>query len=317
MNTEINISVIIATYNRSVFLRQTLETLIRQDFPKGTWEILVINNQSTDDTESVLQEFSARDSRIRSVYEEKIGTSLARNRGILESRGQITVHLDDDVILEPSWLKTLVAPIQNDLRQRIGVLGGRTINYFPDKEVNQWASPFRESRPYSDHLCQLHNSPFPIGGGNMAVPRWVYDQIGMFNTNLGPVGNIMLFAEDTEFIDRAYNAGLEIWYNGEASLLHQIPASRLTFSAIFNHRYNYGRSSVIRKTMKMRENGQTIIWKLLQKIIFYSLSLLVFLLGALGTIIIFRRDIFKRFLVRAGGSLGYIRQSLYYLLGGK
>lgn len=316
-DNSLDVSVIIATYNRAEFLRQTLETLVLQDFPSGTWEILVINNRSTDNTEEVVHEFMAKHSLIRLVREEKQGLSHARNRGIGESLGRITVHLDDDVLLEPHWLTTMVAPLQNDKDRKIGVLGGRTINCFPEDKRLKWAVWFRRSNPYSETLCQLHESPFPIGGGNLAVPHFIYDEVGDFKTELGRNGSIMLCGEDTEFIDRVWQAGFEIWYNGPAKLLHQIPASRLTFASIYNHCYHYGRSSVIRKISSKTAANQPVMGYLIKKTLVYVLSLPFLATIAFLCLITCQTGKFKSYLARIGRSLGRIHQTCFYLLGGK
>src|SRR5574340_52790 len=115
-------SVIICTYNRADLLKESILSVQNQDFPSDQYEIIVVDNNSADDTKDVVTE-TAKDSPVRIIYvfEGKQGLSHARNTGINNSDGEIIVFTDDDVEAEKSWLRELVAAkIRHLLRRRVG-----------------------------------------------------------------------------------------------------------------------------------------------------------------------------------------------------
>src|SRR6202030_3038576 len=94
-------TVALPTYNRAELLRQTLEGVTRQNYPAGEFEILVIDNNSTDATAEVVASFAARSPAPRRVVETKQGLNHARNRAIDEARGEVIVFGDDDILVSP------------------------------------------------------------------------------------------------------------------------------------------------------------------------------------------------------------------------
>ena len=96
-------SVIIPAYNSAAFLSETLESLLAQTF--GRWEAVVVNDGSTDNTQSVIDGYCAKDSRIRCIVQTNAGVSAARNRGLAEAAGEYAVFLDADDLLAPDALR--------------------------------------------------------------------------------------------------------------------------------------------------------------------------------------------------------------------
>ena len=103
------LSVIICTYNREKFLYDALRHVAENDFPVSEYEIVLVNNNSTDRTESECQRFASDFPTVQFRYfvETKQGLSHARNRGIDESRGDILIFLDDDSFVKPDYLSNL------------------------------------------------------------------------------------------------------------------------------------------------------------------------------------------------------------------
>src|SRR5262249_35696322 len=100
------ISVIIPTYNRSEILRRALESLQTVEVPSDLkWELIIADNNSTDDTRSCIQEFEKPGRLpIRYVFEKKQGANFARNAGIQVAKGKTLLFTDDDVTFDPRWL---------------------------------------------------------------------------------------------------------------------------------------------------------------------------------------------------------------------
>ena len=104
------VTVAIPTYNRAAFLRQTLAGIAAQRFPREAFEVLVIDNNSTDETRAVVAEFAGERPAPRHLLETKQGLDFARNRAVAEARGEIIVFGDDDILVETDWLAQMTAP---------------------------------------------------------------------------------------------------------------------------------------------------------------------------------------------------------------
>jgi len=107
---KVKASVIICTYNRSALLRGSVLSVLNQDFPSDQYEMIVVDNNSADDTEKVVKELALSSSvRIEYVFEKNQGLSHARNAGIRKAKGEIIVFTDDDIEAERSWLCELIS----------------------------------------------------------------------------------------------------------------------------------------------------------------------------------------------------------------
>ena len=106
-----NITVILCTYNRCATLSRALASVAASELPQvAKWEVIVVDNNSTDGTRAVVEEFCRQHpGRFRYLFESRQGLSQARNAGIREARGDILAFMDDDVTVEPTWLWNLTA----------------------------------------------------------------------------------------------------------------------------------------------------------------------------------------------------------------
>src|SRR3979490_435492 len=109
------VSVILCTYNRCESLRRALESVARSVLPESVqWEVLVVDNNSSDETRAVVQDFILfYPDRFRYLFEPNAGKSHALNAGIRESDAEALAFMDDDVVVEPLWLKNLSEPLSS------------------------------------------------------------------------------------------------------------------------------------------------------------------------------------------------------------
>src|ERR1700681_3481669 len=112
---KMKITVILCTYNLWGSFAKALESVAEQTFSKSVeWEVLVVDNNSRDQTREVVEEFNRRHpGRFRYLLEKRSGKSYALNAGISEARGDILAFMDDDVTVEPTWLQNLTAALGN------------------------------------------------------------------------------------------------------------------------------------------------------------------------------------------------------------
>jgi GT2 family glycosyltransferase len=231
----IKTSIVIATYNRSKLLGETLRSLAESLAGNKTVEVIVIDNNSKDDTRNVAEIFSDAFTAYRVVKETSQGLSHARNRGIAEARGDILVFLDDDVEVDATWLPSLLAPLDDP---RVAVVGGKVLPFgaqvIPDwlpREYCFLASVFDPA----DSVCELPK----VMGGNSAVRRQVFDEVGLYDISLGRKGNKLLGGEEVELQIRIRNAGYKVIYTPHAVIWHKI-AEKLNFGYIENYAYWLG-----------------------------------------------------------------------------
>ena len=134
-------SVVICTYNRAAYLAQTLESVVKQNFPTNRFEILIIDNNSPDNTEEVAFAFRGQYDHlnIRYIKELQQGISYGRNRGVLEAKGEFIAFIDDDETIKSDYLNSLDAFFQeyNDA----SLCGGPVVPVYEVTRPN-WLSPY-------------------------------------------------------------------------------------------------------------------------------------------------------------------------------
>lgn len=260
MNT---ISLIIATYNGAKKLPRTLQSLTEQTLDRELWDVVVVNNNSTDNTREVVEEFAAAHPEInlRLVDEPQQGLSFARNRGIDESEGEYIAIIDDDEIACPDLLRVYFDFL--DTMPYAVAAGGKITPHYPTKRPS-WLSKITE-RPIAGTLdLGKEIIIFPegkyFGGGNMCLRRTAINYYGKFNTNLGRRGSKLLGGEEKELYMRYYTSGEDIFYLPGAEILHVIDESRLTkeyFNAVC---YRIGQSERIRTLQEGPKSFRRRVW---------------------------------------------------------
>lgn len=227
----IRISLIVATYNRSAQLMETLASVARQDLPAAEWECVVVDNNSTDDTAERFDAFAARhpELNLRRVCERRQGLSWARNCGIDRTTGPCIAIIDDDEVVNAGFLRAYVEFF--DAHPAVASAGGRIIARYPAGRP-AWMSPYTE-RPIANPI-DLGDAarPFPAGripgGGNMALRRTAVARHGAFNPELGRTGAKLLGGEESDLFARLAAAGEACWYVPGAVMYHIIPPAKLT-----------------------------------------------------------------------------------------
>lgn len=224
------ISVIICTYNREKYLYNALKSIAEQEYPKELYEIVLINNNSTDGTEDICRQFQHDfpDVSFHFVVETRQGLSHARNRGIDESHSEILIYVDDDATVFSGYLRAYDDFFQN---HPDAIAGGGPV--YPVFEVPEpgWMSPIMRKLLggylyFGDKIKVFQNGKYP-GGGNAAYRKKDLEQFGYFNTELGRIGSGLLGSEEKDMFDRFRNAKRPFYYIPKAAIYHYIPESKL------------------------------------------------------------------------------------------
>lgn len=247
MDPSLQVTVILCTYNRARALEVSLQSLCKQELPQGVnWEIVVVDNNSKDETANVVEAFRCRfPGLVRYVFESQQGVSMARNAGIREARGEIIAFIDDDETPEEGWLENLTAHLQSG--DWAGA-GGRVVPTWECPAPRWWSPghPFMigplaafEADPNRE---ELSDPPF---GANMAFRKEVFLRYGGFRSDLGRCGNRLLGNEDTEFGRRLFAAGERLRYEPRAVTNHPVEPQRLKRGYFLEWWFNKGRSDVL------------------------------------------------------------------------
>jgi GT2 family glycosyltransferase len=218
-----HITIVVCTYNRADMLRDALNSLTRLETNDAfTFEILVVDNASTDHTEQVAREIAdASTVPVRYVLESRKGVACARNRGLAEATGDWIAFFDDDQLAEADWLAELLA-IATEKKSRC--VGGSVRLMLPetcDRELAAYC------RPLLGESAQLHEPKrygrkMAPGTGNVLIHRSVFADVGGFDEK------IVIRGEDSDLFERIDAAGIEAWYTPNAVIWHMIPPERLS-----------------------------------------------------------------------------------------
>lgn len=250
VSVTMDISVVLGTYNRASSLRATLESFFQLSIPPDlTWELLVVDNNSTDCTRLVVEEF-AHKLPLRYIFEGKQGRSSALNAGIAEAKGGIVAFTDDDIFLDRLWLSNL----RNTFQQRkCAAVAGRV--------VAQWNHPKPSWLTMEDQLAivrfdcgdELKEIRVPPLGANSAFRSELFQRHGLFRPDLGVSGSThTITCDDTEFGERLIRTGEKIIYCPTAVVYHPVDPERAT-KRYFRSWYYYNGRSLTRTAGVPRE----------------------------------------------------------------
>lgn len=243
------LSIIICTYNRDKYLYDALRHIASNDFPTEEYEIVLVNNNSTDQTENECQKFIKNFPLVSFHYflEKKQGLSHARNRGIQESKGDILVFLDDDSFVKPNYLHNL--QLQLNKHHEAMAFGGKITPRFESgvapKWLCRWNYSWLSAIDKGDNVIPFDGNSYPIGA-NMGFRKECLVRIGEFNTELGRNKNNLMGGEEKDLINRIKELQMPILYFPDIEVEHVIPEKRTTKDYIIKMAYGIGLSERLR-----------------------------------------------------------------------
>jgi glycosyltransferase involved in cell wall biosynthesis len=224
------LDVVIPTYNRSALLRLTLASLLRAPIPPQLdVTIIVIDNNSHDDTPQVVQQIQTSTTRpIIYVKETRQGSSRSRNAGIAAGTGELIGFIDDDEEIEEHWFQVVAREFEDPSTQFIG---GPYLAQ-GNLPMPAWLPPgyngvigIHPLRPRARFGAGFTGN---LNSGNAVLRRNVFDQVGLYDVHLGRSGTGLLSEEDAELYRRISAAGLRGFHVPDLVIYHHIPAARLT-----------------------------------------------------------------------------------------
>ncbi|HEY8156562.1 MAG TPA: glycosyltransferase [Myxococcota bacterium] len=260
---DLLVSAVVCTHNRATVLRRALASLGAQTLAPDRYEIVVVDNASTDATRDLVTRELAGMPQLRYVFEPQLGVSRARNAGWRAARAPLVAYLDDDAIAAPDWLARAVADFAR-LEPRPGCLGGPVLPI--------WEAPRPDWLPDAllPYLTVLEldqtAGPMPRGkflyGTNSVFPRERLAEIGGYPAGLGPIGSWHRSGEDTFVQKLLRERGLQLWYDPALRVQHHLPAERVSRRWVLRRLYLEGLSRA-RQQLLAREPGPLARLKLI------------------------------------------------------
>jgi glucosyl-dolichyl phosphate glucuronosyltransferase len=247
------LSVIIPTLNRSKLLSDLLDSLAVQEPVSFTWEILVVDNASSDDTKAVVQKIiPLMPVPLRYVYESKPGLHQGRHRGARESNGELIAYLDDDMVLAPGWISGL----ELLLSKQADVVVSRILPKW-EAPPPEWITDLFDGGTFGLlGLLDLGNEPrqidpLTVWGGGCFIRRSLVFKLGGFHPD-GMPPELLRYRGDGEtgFFRKFKAQGYRAWYDPRSVTYHRISQKRMTIEYLTQRSYNQGISgsySQIRK----------------------------------------------------------------------
>jgi glycosyltransferase involved in cell wall biosynthesis len=245
----IQLSVVVASYNRRDYIIEAMDSLYRQTLSKDRFEVIVVDNNSKDDTEVLVSDYISThtDGHFYYLSELRQGASFARNSGAAIAKGAYLVFMDDDAVAEPSFLQNILRFF--DTHPGAGGLGGRIIpRYIPAEP--KWMSHFVSSLvgnfDYSPETVEFSPQRYPLES-NMIVRKVDFDTVGGFNTDLpGVKGTLRIGGEGKEFFFKLKNIGRTIWYDPSVRVEHVVEVAKLSHEYLYRVASGIGRGESVR-----------------------------------------------------------------------
>jgi glycosyltransferase involved in cell wall biosynthesis len=241
MNQPFDISVILCTYNRCESLKSSIASLLAQDCPAVRYELIVVDNHSTDHTRQVCDTMLSQSAiPARYLFESRQGVSFARNAAIQQAKAPILAFFDDDVCVSKNWLANIKRLFAE--HPEISGLGGKVLPQWPD-EIPVWLTQAHwmplALQDYGDQPLRINNkNPLGLVAANLALRREVFDRIGLFSPDLQRVKDSIGSMEDHELHLRLWEAGFQEMYCPELIVTTEVQAERLTKA--YHRKWNEG-----------------------------------------------------------------------------
>lgn len=277
----LKISVIVPTYNRAHIIPMCLDSLVVQNYPKENYEIIVVDNNSSDNTEEIVKKYinNYPSVSIRNILEKRPGLVYARHTGAKHSKFCILSYTDDDGILCKNWLKEISYVFQ--INPEVAAVAGKIVIKW-DKKPPDWVKPYEGLLGKLDYGDEIqYKKGLYINGGNFSIKKEILFKVGGFNPD--QVCDWLIGDGETGLNRKLWDSNYLIGWAPKAIMEHfQIVEKNATVQDIKRRYINNGRSipyrifAVQKKgVLSLIKNLITIIKPIIVtwlKIIFFSLK---------------------------------------------
>jgi glycosyltransferase involved in cell wall biosynthesis len=217
------VSIVVPVYNGQAHIADCIESLLNQDFKSGSYDIIVVNNRSTDDTANIVKRYP-----IRNLFEAKLGPAAARNTGIRASSAHFIAFTDADCIPYSNWLSQIIHAMEKGV---IGA-GGSILSYYGDDPISQYIDEVVFRQRYNI----LQKIPPHITTANACFLRSALHNIGLFDESFPYAAG-----EDRDLGERLAMAGSRFVFVPTAAVRHKHPQ---TLESFYNQRFRHAAGQI-------------------------------------------------------------------------
>lgn len=214
-----SVSVIVPVRNGERSIGRCVASIVDLDYPKDLLEVIVIDNGSTDRTRFILESYTAS---VRIISEPKRGASAARNSGLRVAKGEVVAFTDADCVVDKSWLKHLVVPLED---KRIGAVGGKNLSSNPKNYIERYGEEIHNH----EAAIRLYKPPYVITM-NWASRLDVIREVGFFDEEF-------LRGQDVDLAYRITQVGYSLEYEARAVIYHH---NETTLRGLFHEGWVHG-----------------------------------------------------------------------------
>ena len=236
-----DISVVVCTYNRAALLPQALRSLFTQKIENLDYEIVVVDNNSSDDTPATVESLKTESPvPLRYIHEPRQGNAYARNTGVEQAAAPIVAYIDDDCIADENWVARIKSAFDRD--PELDFVGGRVLPVW-DTEPPAWLNTSHWAPlallDYGTEEIRIDGSrPRGLLTANIAVRKEVFEQLGGFLPSLQRVKGSIGSMEDHEFLQRICRGGKRGLYLPDLVMWGPVDPERMTKS--YHRRWHTG-----------------------------------------------------------------------------
>jgi len=255
------ISVVFSTFNGEITLPIMLNAMLDLEEPEGGWELIVVNNNSTDNTEKILNSFQHK-LPLKNYRENKKGKNYALNSVLMHIHGDIAVFTDDDIAPPKDWLKKIREIA--DKKSEYSVFGGKIEPYWmstPKPWNIQWINQAIVYGITPDDLMSGETVAGNIWGANMAIRSDIFQKGYLFDASIGPDGsNTYKMGSETSFTRKLAQDGFRCWYEKNWIVRHIIKPSQMDCDWVLLRATRFGRGVAPRVLAQAKSNQVKLLF---------------------------------------------------------
>jgi glycosyltransferase involved in cell wall biosynthesis len=252
------ITAVVCTHNRARALTGTLHSLCCQTLEPELFEILVVDNASTDHTPEVVEKFRNQGTgiSIQWIEEPRLGLGYARNAGWHNAAGNIVAYIDDDAEADAGWLEALLTIMLSN--HDIWVAGGKVLPIWDGERPSWLKDDLLNAISLLDRSEQMGIIEWPerLIGTNIAFRRKVFEEVGGFDPRLGRQGNRLASEEETDMQQRVHRVGGKVFYIPSAVVYHHVFPERLTKRYFYSRSFGTGQSRAVLACRQLKGLGR-------------------------------------------------------------
>ena len=296
---SIDLSIAVCTYNRADVLPKCLESLADQSTDSELFEVLIIDNNSNDDTKKIALDFCERHHNFRYIFEEKQGLSHARNGAIIEAKGKYLAYIDDDAIADKDWVKNILSVIKTD--SSMVAFGGPIYPWYK-KEKPKWFKDEFATHSYGKQHFQLteQNCPFGLSGSNMIFNKEILNKYNGFSAEYGMNGDKIAFGEESFLFNKMLKNSENIQYFPNIKISHLVSEKNYSLNDAFKRSIQNG------KAIAQIRGSKLLSVDFIKKFSMFCISLFELAIFTLPGI--FSKALFYKKLKKIGYFAGYIAE---------